>query len=78
MMALAVLYALLYRGGSGVYEGARFGALIGIYSVGSFVVHNYVNLNIGLKLTVQQAIAYFVQWTICGIVIGLIYRPAGH
>jgi hypothetical protein len=33
-------------------------------------------LNIGLKLTVQQAIAYFIQWTICGIVIGLIYRPA--
>jgi len=76
MVALAVLYALLYRGGPGVWEGARFGALIGIYSVGSFVVHNYVNLNIGLKLTVQQSIAYFVQWTICGVVIGLIYRPA--
>jgi hypothetical protein len=78
MVALAVIYALMYQGGWGVWEGARFGALIGIYSVGSFVVHNYVNLNIGLKLTVQQSIAYFVQWTICGIVIGLIYRPAGH
>ena len=72
--ALAVLYALLYQGGSGALEGIRFGALIGIYSVGSFVVHNYVNLNIGLKLTVQQGVAYFVQWTIVGLVIGLIYR----
>jgi hypothetical protein len=76
MVALAVIYALLYQGGSGVAEGARFGILIGIFSVCSFVVHNYVNLNIGLKLTLQQGVAYFIEWTITGIVIGLIYRPA--
>jgi hypothetical protein len=72
---LAVIYAMLYRGGSGVAEGARFGALIGLFAVGSFVLHNYVNLNIGLRLTLGQAVAYFVQWTVVGIVIGLIYRP---
>jgi len=76
ILALAVTYALAYRGGSGLAEGARFGVLIGIFAVGSFVIHNYVNLNIGLKLTLQQAVAYFVQWTIIGIVMGLIYRPA--
>src|ERR1035438_6447508 len=37
--------------------------------------HNYVNLNIGLKLALGQAVAYFVQWTIVGIVIGLICKP---
>ncbi len=74
ILALAVIYAMLYQGGSGIAEGARFGALIGVYSVGSFVVHNYVNLNIGVKLTVQQAIAYFVEWVVVGIVFGLIYR----
>jgi hypothetical protein len=73
---LAVLYAMVYQGGSGIVEGARFGALIGIFAVGSFVVHNYVNLRIGAKLTLQQAIAYFVEWVIVGIVIGLIYHPA--
>lgn len=75
MLVLAVLYAMLYRGGSGLVEGACFGALVGIYAVCSFVIHNYVNLNIGLKLTVQQAVAYFVEWTAVGMVIGLIYRP---
>jgi hypothetical protein len=75
MIVLAVLYALLYQGGSGVAEGARFGALIGVFSICSFVLHNYVNLNIGLKLTMEQAAAYFVEWTITGAVIGLIYRP---
>ena len=32
-------------------------------------------LNIGLKITLQQAAAYFTEWTIVGIVIGLIYKP---
>jgi hypothetical protein len=76
MPALAVIFAMLYQGGSGVAEGARFGALIGVFAIGAFVVHNYVNLNIGLKLTVEQSVAYFVEWVITGIVIGLIYRPA--
>jgi hypothetical protein len=76
ILTLAVIYALLYHGGSGLVEGARFGALIGIFVIGAFVVHNYVNLNIGLALTFQQSAAYFVEWLIVGIVIGLIYRPA--
>jgi hypothetical protein len=76
ILALAVMYALMYQGGSGAVEGARFGALIGVFAIGAFVVHNYVNLNIGLSLTIQQAIAYFVEWMVTGLVIGLIYRPA--
>jgi hypothetical protein len=67
ILALAVLYAMLYRGGSGVTEGARFGALIGVFALGSFVVHNYVNLRIGIKLTVQQGIAYFAEWVILAL-----------
>jgi hypothetical protein len=76
ILALATLYAWLYPGGSGAVAGARFGALVGVFSVGSFVVHNYVNLNIGLKLTLQQAVVYFVEWLFVGVVIGLIYKPA--
>jgi len=76
ILALAVIYAMLYPAASGITQGARFGALIGVFFVGSFVVHNYVNLNIGLKLTLEQAVAYFIEWTVTGIVIGLIYRPA--
>lgn len=82
MLVLAVIYAMLYQGGSSVAEGARmgaiFGALIGVFAICAFVVHNYVNLNIGLKLTVEQAVAYFLEWTVTGVVIGLIYRPAPH
>jgi hypothetical protein len=76
MVVLAVIYAMIYRGGAGVMEGARFGALIGVFAMGAFTVHNFVNLNIGLKLTVGQSVAYFVEWVMVGIVIGVIYRPA--
>jgi hypothetical protein len=78
ILVLTVLYARLYRGGSGLAEGATFGALIGLFAIGSFVLHNYANLNIGLRLTTISALAYFVEWCIVGIVIGLIYKPAGQ
>lgn len=75
MVVLAVLYAMTYRGGAGLAAGAAFGALVGVFAVCTFVVHNYVNLNIGLTLTIQQGVAYFVQWLVTGIAMGLIYRP---
>ena len=75
ILVVAIIFAMIHQGGSGTTEGARFGVLLGIFVVCAFVLHNYVNLNIGLKLALGQAAAYFVQWTIIGIVIGLIYKP---
>ena len=75
ILVVAIIFAMIHQGGSGITEGARLGVLIGIFAVCAFVLHNYVNLNIGLKLALGQAAAYFVQWTIIGIVIGLIYKP---
>jgi hypothetical protein len=75
IVAIAVIYALTYQSGFGALEGARFGALIGIFAIGSFVVHNHVNLNIGLRLTIGQSIAYFIEWLAVGVVMGLIYKP---
>ena len=75
ILVVAIIFAMIHQRGSGTMEGARFGVLIGIFVVCAFVLHNYVNLNIGLKLALGQAVAYFVQWTIIGIVIGLIFKP---
>jgi hypothetical protein len=75
ILVVAIIFAMMHQSGSGITEGARFGVLIGIFAVSAFVLDNYVNLNIGLKLALGQAAAYFVQWTIVGIVIGLIYKP---
>jgi len=76
IFVVAVLYAKAYPAGGGVLDGARFGALFGVFAVCGFALHNHMLLNIGIKLTVGQAIAYFVQWLVVGIVISLIYAPA--
>lgn len=78
MMALAALYAYAFRDGSPAARGVRFGLLIGLFAAGSFVLHNYVSLNIGLRLALLQAAANFVQWVGASVVIALIYRPHRH
>jgi hypothetical protein len=79
MFVLAVMYAKGYEGGGRVAEGARFGVLVAIFFDCVFVVHNYVNLNISLQLTLQQAVAYSCEWLISSIVIALVYAPLpGH
>jgi hypothetical protein len=74
MMALATLYAVTFRDGSSVARGVRFGLLIGVFAAGSFVLHNYVSLNIGLRLALLQAIAYFIQLFGACVVIAVIFR----
>src|SRR5271170_4683953 len=75
ILVVAIIFAMIHQGGLGTTEGARLGVLIGIFVVCAFVLHHYVNLKIGLKLALGQAVVYFDQWTIVGIVIGLIYKP---
>lgn len=74
ILIVAIIFAMLRQTGSGLAKGARVGVLFGIFAVCN-VLHNYMNFNIGLKLALGQAAAYFVQWTVVGIVIGLIYKP---
>ena len=75
ILVAAIIFAMMHQSGSGMMQGARFGVLLGLFVVCAFVLHNYVNLNIGLKLALGQAVTYFLQWAIVGIVIGLIYKP---
>ncbi len=75
MAALAAVYALAVREGPSLAQGVRFGVLVGVFAAGSFLLHNYVSLNIGLRLALLQAVAYFVQMLGAGVVIALIYRP---
>ncbi|HEX6643498.1 MAG TPA: DUF1761 family protein [Gemmatimonadales bacterium] len=75
IVAVTVIYAMTYRQGHGLADGVRFGALVGLFVVFAFVVHNYVNLNLSLSLMLMQAAAYFVEWTVVGAAIGLLYRP---
>ena len=74
-VVLTLFWAKMHPGGGGWMQGLHYGVLLAVFFVCSFVVHNWVNLNIGGKLAAQQAAAYFVQWTVVGLVIGLVYKP---
>jgi hypothetical protein len=74
-LVLAVIWAKMYPAGAGWLQGLEYGALVGVFCVCSFVLHNWVNLNIGAKLMLQQAAAYFLEWTVVGVVIALLYKP---
>ena len=76
IVVIAILYAKICTAGGGIASGIYLGALIGVFSVCSFAIHNYINLNIGLTLTIYQSVAYFIQWVIVGAAIGLIYKPS--
>ena len=54
ILIVAIIFAMIPHAGSGATEGARLGVLIGIFVVCGFVLHNYVNLNIGLKLALDR------------------------
>jgi hypothetical protein len=73
---VSVVYAKMYPAGGGIVPGLYLGALIGIFAVCIFVIHNYVLLNIGVTLTIYQGITYFIQWVIVGAAVGLIYKPS--
>ena len=75
-LALTVIYAKGRWGGAAVPGGARLGVLVGVLIVCTQVLGNYVALNIGGTLALKQAAASFVQWTLVGIVIAVVYRPA--
>lgn len=76
IVVVVVLYARIYPAGGGIASGVYLGVLIGIFSVCTFVLHNYATLNIGVTLTLYEGITYFVQWVIVGAAIGLIYKPS--
>jgi hypothetical protein len=76
IVVVAVLYAKIYSIAGGIASGIYLGVLIGIFAVCTHAIHNYINLNIGLALTLYESITYFIQWVIVGAAVGLIYKPS--
>jgi len=75
MFVMSFIYAKGYEGGSGLMEGFRFGALIGLFLACKCVADEYVTLNIGGKLALEMAAGVLVEMAIVGMVIGMVYKP---
>src|SRR5688572_20590869 len=72
--AAATIFARMHPTGAGIKAGIKFGVILAVFQLGSFVLHNHMNLNIGWRLSMLQGIAYTAEWIVVGVVISLVYR----
>ena len=72
--AAAVIFARIHPAGAGIAAGIKFGVVLAVFQLGSFVLHNHMNLNIGWRLSALQGVVYAAEWIVVGIVISLVYR----
>jgi hypothetical protein len=75
ILVFAIVYANSYKGGRGLIAGARLGLLFGIFIVGAFVAVNYGTINISGKLALELAISALIEWTMVGVLVGIVYKP---
>jgi hypothetical protein len=74
IVAAAVIFARMHPAGAGIKEGLKFGVVLAVFQLGSFVLHNHMLLNIGWRQSALQGIAYSAEWIAVGVVISLVYR----
>jgi hypothetical protein len=72
--AAAVIFARMHPAGAGIDAGIKFGVLLAVFVLGSFVLHSHMLLNIGWRQSMLQGIAYSAEWFVVGVVISLVYR----
>jgi hypothetical protein len=75
MLAFAYAYAKGYEGGKGIQEGLRFGVLVGVMLIAFVVVWDYLAYSISRTFLFALVVTYIIEFAICGVVVGLIYRP---
>jgi len=76
ILVFATIYARICAHKGGVGEGARLGLLFGIFMAGAFVGVNYGTIQISGKLALELAVSELIEWTLVGVMVGLVYRPA--
>ena len=74
IFAATSLFAMGFPDGASLALGGQFGALLAVFVVCGFVLHNHVNLQISTRLTVYQAVAYFIEWFVVGLLISVFYK----
>jgi hypothetical protein len=74
IVVATVIFAYMHPAGAGIEAGLKFGVLLALFQLGSFVLHSHMLLNIGSRQSTLQGIAYSAEWIVVGVVISLIYR----
>jgi hypothetical protein len=78
ILVFATIYAKGFQSGGGARAGARLGLLFGIFMAGTFATVNYGTIHISARLALEVGASELIEWTLVGMVVGLIYRPAAN
>jgi hypothetical protein len=73
-VAILIFTIIFSKIGRGAGAGARLGLLFGIFMAGAFIAVSYGTIHIGGKLAVELAFSEPIEWTLVGLVVGLVYR----
>ena len=76
ILIFSIIYARGFATKSSARAGARLGFLFGLFMAGAFVAVNYATIHISGKLASELAVSELLEWTLVGLVVGLIYKPA--
>ena len=73
---LAYLYPLINHPGNLILEGLKFGLLMGLFIASSAVIAEVAKQHVTSLATwlVVESVYYAIQFSLCGIAIGLIYN----
>jgi hypothetical protein len=72
------IFAKGYEGGTGLFEGVKFGVVVGLLMAAYTASANYGTMRIGKKLALTYLMGGFGEWLFVGLVIGLVYKPAAR
>jgi hypothetical protein len=76
ILVFAAIFARFSKPQGGALEGAQLGLMFGVFLTGAFASVNYGTLNISSKLALEIAASELVEWTMVGVIVGLVYGPA--
>ena len=74
IVTATTIFARMHPADASVGAGVRYGALLALFVLGSFVLHSYMLLNLSWRLSALQGLAFSLEWFTVGVVIALVYR----
>lgn len=78
MCCAAWMYAKGYEGGNSLAEGLKFGIVIALVVAAYTASTDYGTMRIGKRMALTYLAGGFGEWLVAGLVIGLVYKPAGR
>jgi hypothetical protein len=73
--AFAYAYVKGYEGGSGLWEGLRYGVLVALMLASFGLGWAYVTFPISARLAFARLIETIVEFSLYGVIVGVLYKP---